>query len=99
MDLKDLTLERAWMSPNSTLFIHFWTLEDCLRALRAMRKLSSLPTTQKIFLDADLTESQQAELKLSRDRVTSAWKEGKWVVIRDLKAVIYDSAPLGYSRP
>jgi hypothetical protein len=59
LDLKDLTLERAWMGPNSTLFLRFRTLEDRLRALRAKRKLSSLPPTQKIFLDADLTKSQQ----------------------------------------
>jgi hypothetical protein len=93
LKLKDLTLERAWMGPNSTLFLCFLTLEDRLRALRYKRKLSSLPPTQRIFLDANLTKSQQAELKLSKDRVTATQKEGKWAVIQDLKIVIRDLAP------
>ena len=32
-DLKDITLERAWMGPNSTLLLRFRSLEDRLRAL------------------------------------------------------------------
>jgi hypothetical protein len=45
LELKDITLERAWMGPKSTLFICFRTLGDCLKALQAKRKLSSLPPT------------------------------------------------------
>lgn len=97
LDLKDITLDRAWMGPNSTLFLCFWTLEDCLRALQAKRGLTSFPPTERIFLDADLTKSQQAELKLSRDWVTTTQKEGKCAVIQVLKAVICDLAPPRYS--
>jgi hypothetical protein len=58
LDLKDITLERAWMGPNSTLLLRFWSLEDRLRALWAKRRLILLPTTHKIFLEVDLTKTQ-----------------------------------------
>jgi hypothetical protein len=69
-----------------------WSLEDHLRVLQAKRWLISLPIMHKIFLHADLTRTQQAELKHSRDLVIAAWKEGQWAVVRDLRAVIQDSA-------
>lgn len=81
LDLKDLIIEHARMDPNSTLFLHFQTLEDRLRALRAKRRLTFLPPTQSIFLDVGLTKTQLAKLKQSRDRVTAMRKEGKWAII------------------
>jgi hypothetical protein len=68
-------------------------VDDRLRALRAKRKLFSLPN--KIFLDEDLTKSQVAELKCSREKVTVACQVGKWLVIKNLIAVIQDSFPPG----
>jgi hypothetical protein len=56
LDLKDISLERDWVGANSTLFILVKTFRDHLRALQAMKRLSSLP--QKIFLDVDLTRFQ-----------------------------------------
>lgn len=44
-------------------------------------------------------KSQQKELKLSRDKVVVAREEGKQMIICDLKAIIQDSTPQGYSRP
>jgi hypothetical protein len=55
LDLPDVTLDRAWLGSNSTLFLQFRSAVDQLRALRAKRKLFSLPS--KIFLDEDLTET------------------------------------------
>jgi hypothetical protein len=54
--------------------------------------LFSLPN--KIFLNEDLTRTQVVELKHSRELVIAARHAGKWVVIRNLKAVIRDSFPL-----
>jgi hypothetical protein len=64
LDLPDVTLDRAWLGFDSTLFLRFRSVTDRLRALRAKRKLFSLPS--KIFLDEDLTRTQVAELKCSR---------------------------------
>jgi hypothetical protein len=94
LDLQDVTLDRAWMGSDSTLFLRFRSAVDRLRALRAKRKLFSLPS--KIFLDEDLTRSQVAELKRSREQVTTARQAGKWAVIRNLRAVIRDSFPPGW---
>jgi hypothetical protein len=47
-----------------------------------------------IFLDEDLTQSQIANLKHSRELVATAQQAGKWVVIRNLRAIIRDSLPL-----
>jgi hypothetical protein len=56
--------------------------------------LFSLPS--KIFLDEDLTKTQVAELKHARSIVAKARLDGKWAVIRNLRAVIRDSAPSGW---
>ena len=69
LDLQDLTLDRAWLGYDSTLFLQFRSAADRLRALRAKRKLFSLPS--KIFLDEDLTKTQVVELKRSRELVTA----------------------------
>lgn len=45
LDLKDITIDRAWMGTNSTLFLRFRTLEDQLRALWAKKRLTLLPST------------------------------------------------------
>lgn len=56
-----VNLERAWLGHDSTLFLRFNNTTDRLCALRAKRKLFSLPN--KIFLDEDLMKAQVAELK------------------------------------
>lgn len=98
-DLEDITLDYAWLGPNSTLFIHFHTFKDCMTTLLAKRRLTSLPPSQRFFLDLDLMKSQRKELKLSIDQVVVAREEGKQTIIWDLKAIIQDSNPQGYSRP
>jgi hypothetical protein len=91
LDIFDVTLDRAWLGYDSTLFLRFRTTTDRLRVLRARRKLFSLPS--RIFLDEDLTRAQFVELKHSREQVMAARQAGKWAVIRNLKAVIRDSFP------
>ena len=91
LDLQDVTLDRAWIGSNSTLFLWFRFIVDQLRALRSKRKLFSLPS--KIFMDKDLTRSQVVELKRSREQVAATRQTEKWVVIRNLRAVIRDSFP------
>ena len=76
------------------LFIRFLSFPDRLRALRAKRKLFSLPS--KIYLDEDLTKAQVAELKQARGIVADARCAGKWVVIRNLRAAVRDSPPTGW---
>ncbi|KAH9297470.1 hypothetical protein KI387_029152 [Taxus chinensis] len=67
LGIPNITLERAWVCYDSTLFIRFKTAFDRLRALRAKRVLFSRP--DKIFLDEDLTKTQVGELKHSREQV------------------------------
>ena len=59
-----------------TLFIRFFSFVDRLCALRAKRKLFSLPS--KIYLDEDLTKAQVTELKLARGIMAEARRVGKW---------------------
>ena len=94
IDLRDVTLDRAWLRYGSSLFLRFRLAADHLRALRAKRKLFSL--TSKIFLDEDLTKTQVVELKCSTELVTAACQAGKWAIIRNLKAVIQDTFPPGW---
>jgi hypothetical protein len=70
LDLSNITLESAWFGTDSTLFIWFRSTGDRLRALRAKRRLFSLPN--RIFLDEDLTQSQVAELKHSRESIVAS---------------------------
>ena len=65
LGLSDITLDGAWMGHESTLFIRFRNATDRLYALRAKRKLFSLPN--RIFLDEDLTRAQVVKLKQSRE--------------------------------
>ena len=90
----DLTLDRAWVGHDSTLFIRFHNATNRLCALKAKRKLFSLP--DRIFLDENLTKAQVAELKQFKEQVAVARKARKWVVIRNLRAVIRDSFPPGW---
>ena len=83
------------MGHDSTLFIRFCNATDRLCALRAKRKLFSLP--DRIFLDEDLTRAQVAELKQSREQVVAARKAGKWAIIGNLWAVIRDSFAPGWT--
>jgi len=53
LGLPDLTLDRAWVGLDTTLFLRFHNAADRLCALRAKRKLFSL--LDKIFLEEDLT--------------------------------------------
>ena len=53
------------MGHDSTLFIKFHNATDRLCALKAKRKLFSLP--DRIFLDEDLTRAQVTELKQSKE--------------------------------
>jgi hypothetical protein len=94
LSLPDIALDRAWLGYDSTLFLRFQTASDRLCALRAKRKLFSLPN--RIFLDEDLTRAQVVELKQSREQVMAARQAGKWAVIRNLRAVIRDSFPPGW---
>ena len=94
LGLTDIALDRCWFGYEGVLFIRFFSLADRLQALRAKRKLFS----SKIFLDEDLTKSQVAELKHARSIVAKARKDGKWAVIRNLRAVIRDSAPKGWEK-
>ena len=43
LDLQDVTLDRAWLGYESTLFLRFRLAADRLQALRAKLKLFSLP--------------------------------------------------------
>ena len=43
------------------------------------------------ILDEELTRSLVVELKWSRELVTTTRHVGKWAIIRDLKAIIWDS--------
>jgi hypothetical protein len=97
LDLSDITLESDWFGTNSTLFIRFKSLGDRIRALEFKRKLFSLPN--KIFLDEDLTRSQVAEIKDSKELVTTAQQAKKSTIIHNLMVVIRNSPPLGYSKP
>lgn len=94
LGLSEIKLDRCWFGQGDVLFIRFFSLADRLQALRAKRKLFSLPS--KIFLDEDLTKTQVAELKHARGIVAKARLDGKWAVIRNLRAVIRDSAPSGW---
>ena len=85
-------MDRCWFGHGDVLFIRFLSLADRLRVLRAKRMLFST----KIFLDEDLTKVQVMELKHARKVVADARRDGKWAVIRNLKAVIRDSAPSGW---
>ena len=75
-------------------FIRFFSLSDRLRALRAKINLFSLPS--KIYLNEDLTKAQVVELKQARGIVAKDRHVGKWAVIRNLKAVVYDFAPTSW---
>ncbi|KAH9287680.1 hypothetical protein KI387_031797, partial [Taxus chinensis] len=75
LGLPEVHIDRAWLG-DSTLFLRFKSVEDRLRALRATRRLFSLP--DKIFLNEDLTKAQVAELIQSRELVMAARKAGKW---------------------
>ena len=55
LNLPDLTLDRAWVGLDFTLFIRFRNAADMLCALRAKCKLFSL--LDMIFLDEDLTRA------------------------------------------
>ena len=94
LGITDITLDRCWFGTGDTLFIKFFSFSDRLRALRAKRKLFSLPS--KIYLDEDLTKAQVTELKQARGIVAEARRAGKWAVIRNLRAVVRDSAPTGW---
>ena len=65
LGLSAITPDEAWMGHDSTLFIRFHNATNMLCALRAKRKLFSLP--DRIFLDEDLTREQVTELKQSRE--------------------------------
>ena len=54
LGIPDITLDRAWVGHDSTIFIRFWNTTDRLCALRAKQKLFSLPN--KVFFDKDLTK-------------------------------------------
>lgn len=62
---------------------------DQLWAFRAKRKLFSL--LSRIFLEEDLIRSQVVEVKRYRVLVIAPIQVGKWVVIRNLRDVIWDS--------
>ena len=55
LDIPDITLERAWLGHDSTLFLQFRNSTDRLWALLAKWKLFSL--LDKVFLDEDLTRT------------------------------------------
>ncbi|GLJ27793.1 hypothetical protein SUGI_0545450 [Cryptomeria japonica] len=74
LGISGIILDRACISHDSTLFLHFQSIADCLCALRAKRKLFTLPT--KVYLDEDLTKTQVAELKQSRGLVVEARRIG-----------------------
>ena len=97
LDIPDVNSERAWLGHDSTLFLRFLNTSDRLCALRAKRKLFSLPN--KIFLDEDLTKAQVAKLKQSKEQVAAARQARKWAVIRNLRAIIRDSFPPGWTPP
>jgi hypothetical protein len=65
-----LALEKAWLGSDPTLFLCFRSTKDCLQALRAKQKLFSRPN--RIFLNKDLSKSQVAELKCSKELVIAA---------------------------
>lgn len=65
LDIPDITLDKAWIGQDSTLFLRFRDSSDRLQVLRAKRKLFSLPN--KVFLDEDLTRTQVVELKQARE--------------------------------
>ena len=94
LGISDITLDKCWFGIGDILFIRFFSFTDRLRALRAKRKLFSLPS--KIYLDEDLTKAQVAELKQARGIVAEARHAGKWAIIRNLKAVVRDSPPAGW---
>ena len=95
LDISDITLDKAWVGHDSTLFIRFRNATVRLCALRAKRKLFSLP--DRIFLNEDLTKAQVEDLKQSREQVTAARKAGKWAVVKNLRVVIRDSFPPGWT--
>lgn len=55
LDILDITLDKYWFGWNGTLVTRFSSLYNRLRALRAKRKLFTVPS--KIYLDEDLTRS------------------------------------------
>ncbi len=55
LGLSDITLDNCWVGLDGILFTRFLSLANRLRALRAKRKLFSLPS--KIFLDEDLMKA------------------------------------------
>ena len=61
LDILDITLDRCWFGTGAILFIRFFSFPDRLHALRAKRKLFSLPS--KIYLYEDLTKTQVAKFK------------------------------------
>ncbi len=94
LDISDITLDRCCFGTGDILFIRFFSFSDRFRALRAKRKLFSLPS--KIHLDEDLTKAQVMELKHARGIVADARRAGKWIVIRNLRAMVHDSPPTGW---
>ena len=61
LDISDVTLDKCWFGTGDILFIRFFSFSSRLRALRAKRKLFSLPS--KIYHDEDLMATQVTELK------------------------------------
>ena len=86
-------MDRCWFGTGDTLFIRFFSFSNRLRALRAKRKLFSLPS--KIYLDKDLSKAQITEFKHARRIVADARRVGKWVLIRNLRVVVHDSPRVG----
>jgi len=82
LEILDILLESAWFGADSTLFLRFRSASDQIRALRAKHQLFSLPN--KISLDEDLSQSQVAKLKHSRELVEATRQAGKWAIIRNL---------------
>lgn len=95
LDIPDITLDKAWLGQDSTLFLRLCDSSDRLQVLRANRKLFSLPN--KVFLDEDLTRAQVVELKQAREQVAAARQAGKWAMIRNLRAVVRDTFPPGWA--
>lgn len=96
LDLKNILVEKVWTAQDDSLVIRFHSAAECLQALRAKKKLFSLPT--KIYLNADLT-CIHVELWKAHTLVAATREDNKWVVIRDCRAFIRDTPPLGWSRP
>ena len=87
-------MDRCWFGTGDILFIRFFSFSYRLCALKAKRKLFSLPS--KIYLDEDLTKAQVTELKQAQGIVPEARRVGKWVAIWNLKVVVRDSTPTSW---